>query len=328
MDKLQNIENDAKLGDLPSYKAYLELDKIPDSYLDHDYCYYTKNYDVQYTGFSGICKKLANALKYIYDKESIDSNKSKLCRYLSFWIHEKVRNIDINKSNISYKWYMWLLKNSWVNINAKLVTPGGYSCNPEFYNIDMQDIIKRKNLYGYCENYDDIIRKVFKDDDCKNYYDYLKRMKILHKEFKKVWSVDNGQIPHFIKDCENNDPAVSLMTPSCRNEKIQRGTEEESEEDGDYFPVFLDDNDRLQQVGENPSNAMSIVLPLFGISLSFFLVYKFTTFGSKLRTILLRNNIIKRATHDELTEAFSTHSNEIFNGEMYNDYLKIGYANS
>ncbi|SBT59535.1 PIR Superfamily Protein [Plasmodium ovale wallikeri] len=328
MEKLQNIEHDKNLEDLPSYKAYLELDNISSNYLVHDYCYYTKNYDEKYTGFSGICKTLANALKYIYVKESTDGNQNHLCRYLSYWIHEKVRNVDINKSNISYQWYMRLLTNSWEYINAKLVTQGGYTCNPEFYNIDMQDIIKRKNLYDYCENYNDIANKVFQGNDCKKYYDYLKRMKILHKEFKKVWSVDKGKIPHFIKECENNEPDVSLKASSCKNEKNLRGNEEESEEDGDNFLTFLDDQDGLQQVSENPSNAMFIVLPLFGISLSFFLVYKFTKFGSKLRTILLRNNIIKRTTHDELIEEFSTHSDEIFNGEMYNDDLKIGYANS
>ncbi|SBT74491.1 Plasmodium vivax Vir protein, putative [Plasmodium ovale] len=323
----RQFENNSNLLDLPAFKTYVELNTIKVDYKCDYVCKPTEYLSKYFHGFDTVCKELAKSLKYLYNDSKAKENQEKLCRYISFWVHEKFSGPDFIKVKNSYNQYMKHLTDTWNNINDLLVDPGNYACKPEFYNINMEDIKKRKILYDYCENYDTMSSKIFdhENGDCKKYYDYLKRMKKLHRDFENVWSVQDDKVPQFIKDCENHPPSASLTATSCMSIEKERGTHEEEEEEDELVPT-LEDMDSLEHGNEDSSNVMFILLPFFGILFSIFFSYKYTSLGSRLRSFLLSNKIIRSTIDRKEVEKYTTPSNEHINENLYENFLNVGYT--
>ncbi|SBT58574.1 PIR Superfamily Protein [Plasmodium ovale wallikeri] len=327
MDELKRIEELGNLVGLPSHNAYTELDKINDSYKRKYLCEPTNYLGSRFNGYKDICESLAKGLKYIYDKSSQTEEKNKLCRYLSFWIHDKVLNHGYDKMKGPYHWYIWHIIRAWEYINFKLVKSADYKCNHLFHDINMEDTKKRKILYDYCENHDEMSKILFRQNkECTKYYDYLKKLIKLHGDFNSIWSIEEGRLPSYIVHCENEDPSGMVTAPKCVEIENSRETDELN--DGQEYKIEVSLGDEVQSSGStgNSPNVFFILLPFFGILFSFFFSYKYTSFGSRLRSFLLSNKLIRSTIDRKEVEKYTTPSNEHINENLYENFLNVGYT--
>ncbi|SBT74484.1 Plasmodium vivax Vir protein, putative [Plasmodium ovale] len=310
MDELKNIEKDPQLKGLISFKTYDELNNVSDEYECNHFCNPSKYLDEHFTGFSDNCNKLAKRLKYIYDTKITLNDKQRLCRYLSFWIHKEFTENDPNFVKVSYSYlpYMYNLLQTWNNMNVQLFKPKEYTCSPEFYNINIEDIRKRKVLYDYCKNYEQMNTEIFSytNANCKKYYDYLKALRKIYRNFDKIWSEHNNEFRKTISECENNNPDLLIKSQSCRDEKSTRGTEENDDVDEHELLIMLEDQSNLHGSSENSK--------------------KFTSVGSRLNSFFLRKSINQSIIGDNEIDELSTYLNENSKRGMYNGDMNIGYT--
>ncbi|SBT59538.1 PIR Superfamily Protein [Plasmodium ovale wallikeri] len=292
------------------------------------YCESIKYVFTTYPGIEKICRGLAEHMSLIYRDDNNDDNNTKIkdCRYLFYWMHEQVVKIKKHNKNTLYYWYIHYLIEAWKYMNKILDKSNSNVCNLEYYDTNNENIKKRKMLYDYCENYNYLQNDIFTGKYCDSYYYYLKKIDNLYNNFKEVWSVNNGNIPEYIKDCEKNKPSDLLQAPSCRNVerlgenvKINESYIYDWDEGFEYlfhFPPSSDDS----------YGVVYTMIPILGIFFFFLLLYKFTPVGSILRSLLLRKKITQGAIDNNEIEILSSQSDIHTSKYLYNSNMNIGYT--
>ncbi|SCA60716.1 Plasmodium vivax Vir protein, putative [Plasmodium vivax] len=179
-------------------------------------------------------------------------------------------------------------------------------CEPDNLIATQDDWWKRKELYGYCVDYDTISgMNAYFHTYCKEFYMYLKEKDVLYKEYNEYCSKeDQNKCPHFFSKCANKDPTILLNKLSCyaemqRSEALDLNREERpatAEIDPDLNADKADHpiGSQKSRDGTNPvTNSGNVLLGVVITSMTSGALYKFTPLGRMLRNGLgfNRNNI-------------------------------------
>ncbi|SBS98815.1 hypothetical protein POVCU1_048960 [Plasmodium ovale curtisi] len=172
---------------------------------------------------------------------------------------------------------------------------------------------------------------------CYNFYDQQLKGLISFKAYDELNKVsDEYKCDHFCnplkyldKRCNGFSDNCNKLAKSLKDEKSTRGTKENDEDEYEYESlIMLADYSYLHGPSENSKKVMFIMLPPFGIMLSFFFLYKFTSLGLRLNLFFLRKIIIQSVMGNKKIEELTTYLNENAKSDMYKGDMNIGYTTS
>ncbi|SBT57562.1 PIR Superfamily Protein [Plasmodium ovale wallikeri] len=336
MDEAENI-----LKELSKYKLYNKLNQVVDQ---NEYSYYCAdlNYmDRIYEGFTNLCYIFAKNLINLHDILSDVTGNDERCNYFNFWITDLVRkkwkNEWKDKPRILYTLQvLYGVENTITDASQKNNCRFDYSSN-----IDLDLWNERKCLYDYIENYNDIEVKINYDGQlCKIYSKYFDHIKKLHDKYKGECC--NGYSPK----CFNLMKLDYLCTTDRFNNKLQCDesngvaadrTEDDTARDmgelgesGRFhsaLPASLEPD--IHANGDLLSNNTDYYAKIggsftfMGILSTFLYFYKFTTFGTWIRSKIVKNKI--NDIIDDEAQNSNAHELNNMNESFYNDGYNLTY---
>ncbi|KMZ89659.1 hypothetical protein PVMG_06237 [Plasmodium vivax Mauritania I] len=207
--------------DLPSEKFYEKLNHDVDPNLRryNKLCKTIFNIRNKNTILRRPCTVVLKYLESFYKKsEKVNSNYVD-CILLNYWIYGKIyeQYRDIPKRSH----YFGELQRLWSNhIPNLLETSSNNKCELDTLIAIQDDWWNRKELYGYCVDYDTIKGIIpFYNSPCEEIYNYLKEKDKLYNEYKKNCSTsERNNCPDFFRECENKDPTILLKMLKCYGE--------------------------------------------------------------------------------------------------------------
>ncbi|SBT53028.1 PIR Superfamily Protein [Plasmodium ovale wallikeri] len=256
------------------------------------------------------CKKIAKYLKYIkerYEERNVDGN----CKYMNYRLNEKVQRIK--DSFVNGDEFFRNLK-----VTYKKLFPNINICYDKIQYINKDLMEKLKNLHELYHNLNTfIINNDSSTNTYCNYVDTSAQKYMNYEEHCKIPS--NKQFCNEIKSFRtyyygylasfSHCPEAKLDLPDflTQNKEIRNpGYGSYSLEDGE-----VDDgvSTEFNQLRTNILISFSIIII---IPLIYFILHKFTPFGSSLRNYLQRKNRI-RNIFNEFTNKFlrKSENNEI-----------------
>ncbi|SBT56076.1 PIR Superfamily Protein [Plasmodium ovale wallikeri] len=308
----------ATLEDLPSYKFYKKFDE------DYSTTYYDTckaepkiNSDEKLVN---LCAKTIKNFKLIEEFKGKYTFKDKPCNDLNYWVREeliKVHNIKVDtvyglpQFNNLYIALNQIQKKNEVGIND--------NCIIDYTSVSMEELRKRKNLYDYLENYEELEKNyVHNKKKCsKDYFNYITNSVSLYKNYEetcKSSKTNTSECPHFFgniavyhygKDFSNLTCVLDeksqetveetggshIQTPGPR----EKGPSQEVEAQGIGKPH----TDIPSQSDSSLSNAlMTTGVPVLGSVFVFSILYKLTPIGSLIRNRLLGIGESVNQVHD------------------------------
>ncbi|KMZ83488.1 hypothetical protein PVBG_05605 [Plasmodium vivax Brazil I] len=162
------------------------------------------------------CTVVLKYLESFYKKSENVNSDYVDCILLNYWIYGKIyeQHQDIPKS----AQYFGKLQRLWSNhIPNLLKTSSNNKCELDTLIAIQDDWWNRKELYGYCVDYDTIEGTIrYYDRYCKEIYKYLKEKVELYNEYNEHCSkTNNNMCPPFFSKCKNKDPNTLLSKLSC-----------------------------------------------------------------------------------------------------------------
>ncbi|SBS89463.1 PIR Superfamily Protein [Plasmodium ovale curtisi] len=297
-----------------------------------------------YSGIHEICYMFAKNLINLHEILSEEKDNDKRCIYFNFWITDHVRK-KFNtqwedKSKISSILTGFLTVEKFIAEESK-----NNNCQFNYNsNIDLELWKERKYLYDYIENYDDI--KVIINSDgnlCKIYSKYFDNIKELHETYK-------GECcKGFSHKCFNLIKLDNLCTSDRFNNKLQC-------DESNAVAATRTEDDNARDMGELDGSGMShSVLPesiepdihtsgyllsnntdyyaklggsltFMGILSTFLYLYKFTTFGTWIRSKIVKNKI--NVILDNEAQNSIAHELNNMHENLYSDGYNITYHSS
>ncbi|SBT58594.1 PIR Superfamily Protein [Plasmodium ovale wallikeri] len=296
------------LEDSPSYKFNKDLNNINDYCQFCTYCdnetYFSYNY-----GLKVLCYNFANNLRKIYDDFVKNENlNEKRCNDLVYWWYNNLHYTYKKSCPRNCDEIVNIFKNVWSNIIQSKQNNANRLCKnflDDLLCFERYEIQKKAS--DYCENYEFIEKKLKETNiNCSNYYHYLTRSKDLYeKTVSKCHTVGSQYCLNF-KQCHTYNPENLLKNEKC---KLIQKTENEDAELAEKAAQLMTCPPEYKCVPDYIINASInfsdyrfislIILSIWAVILSFFFLYKFTTFGSILNNILHRKNSIRKNIHEE-----------------------------
>ncbi|SBS80932.1 PIR Superfamily Protein [Plasmodium ovale curtisi] len=306
---------DVDLKSLPSYIFYdnLDIGLQNDDKKDKEYWEFIKNTYIKDTTITEILLKGFYYVCYMYGGKDA---YSKRWDYLYYWMGDKVIN-NLGDS-VSFRDVMFTLK----AVKTKCDELKPYSEN--IFDITTEQFKKLKKIYDYFENYNTIFQKIgYSSTDCtlelkKHVEDSYQNYNIVKAECAgKV----NEQYCKMFQELEHNNQNIELKELTCNGTKDPTASAEDenvqyrelqSHETGPQGSQLRSGfeggiQDRSIQGGHIPNNSsfdnvMPIFFPILGIFCVFFILYKFTPFGTWLDVKLLGKKVIQYDIDREKTE--------------------------
>ncbi|SBT73054.1 PIR protein [Plasmodium ovale] len=205
--------------------------------------------------------------------------------------------------------------------------------------------IEWKYLYDYIKNYDDIERKITSHVElCSTYKEYLRHIEKIYENFKnECCSNSSNKCPNPLKFNEWCNTDYNVPKLACEESKAKPAAIEgdirvqdlDNQQQGDAShsaPVSLLQHDQETYEDGNTNNSdyyakIGISLPFLGILSTSVYLYKFTTFGTWIRSKLLRKSKINFNPDDD-TEHLLLHGSNDIDFNTYNDDFSINYQPS
>ncbi|KMZ77286.1 hypothetical protein PVIIG_05331 [Plasmodium vivax India VII] len=193
------LEEDEILNDKKLIKFYNLLNKEYDYFDNSLFCDIVR---INNTPIKRDVYKNCNKLKSILDNWELileylgkETNKDKYCEYLNYWLHAKITGNSYSKRIVTLLYTTW----NWI----KESKPGNSNsiCSHKNFNVSEKDFKNMKDLYEFMEYYDDIKKKLKKDDVTKNnkYCDYIKSRFSLYHAMKYEMDMC-GKFSMYIKE--------------------------------------------------------------------------------------------------------------------------------
>ncbi|SBS80950.1 PIR Superfamily Protein [Plasmodium ovale curtisi] len=306
---------DVDLKILPSYIFYDNLDiGLPnDDNNDKDYWDFIRKSEIKHTkvldillrGFYYTCYMRSG--RYLY---------SKRWDYLYYWMGDKV--INNLKGSASFRDVMFTLN------AVKTKCDGNNPYDENIFGITIEQFKKLKKVFDYLENYGSILQKIgYSSTDCtlelkKHVDDSFKNYNIVktecggkvNEQYCKMFQelVDKYQNDELRElTCNGTkDPSQSVEDENVQYKEVQShltGRQESQLQSG----FEGETQDRSMHGGHIPNNSsfdnvMPIFFPILGIFCVFFILYKFTPFGTWLDVKLLRTKVIQYDIDSKETE--------------------------
>ncbi|SBS90562.1 PIR Superfamily Protein [Plasmodium ovale curtisi] len=333
------------LKNLPKYKLYDKFinNEYEDKYKYSRFCKKKTYLNKILTGFSELCFIFARNLVSLPNILKDEINETEHCRYFTFWIHDEIRKID------SERWkrpdeVQYILNQFYQVKDAIKAEKKNNNCSYEYSsNIDLDLWIQWKDLYDYIINYDDIKRIIESDgDSCKQYNKYIVDITSIQKKYKAECCNTNYSsiCPdgiNFNEWCDKNelfnklpcDPNKSNARTSIVHDGIPNAFDRQ-EIDRTISETRLQHQSDYSAPEETIINntdyyiKLSVPLLLLGLSSTFLYLYKFTSFGSFGRSIILGKSKIKDNINENSQNILEYQSDNL--GEnLYDNDFHINY---
>ncbi|SBT84244.1 PIR protein [Plasmodium ovale] len=295
---------------LPSFRFYPKLDEGYDLPHYHDDFFEVIEDRLRLvTIISSISEKLLRSFYQVTNMRQHNDQYSERWNYLYYWMGDKVYNIVDNKSEFSEIMDI-------VNSVKRRVDTNNEKYNEDFFNIEKNEFIKLKKLYDYSQNYDAIQMKVAPSNSvCSHlYHKYMTESYELYSTIKTECSSDTKRAYcRIFRNIENNnlkDKTSRLMCfhinkPVSSEEgrsRMQHGLTGESsrrsdEQGSPMGPRVVSslhgspDSEDNETSITNSSNSTAVILPIFGLFCTFFILYKFTPLGTLIHGHFLKRKI-------------------------------------
>ncbi|SBT33187.1 PIR Superfamily Protein [Plasmodium ovale wallikeri] len=306
---------DVDLKSLPSYIFYdnLDIGLTNDDDKDKHFWNFIRQSEMKHTKVLDI---LLRGFYYTCYMRNGRDLYSKRWDYLYYWTGEKI--IKSLTDSITFEKVMYPLK----NIRDQFNSSDPYK--KHIFSITKDQFEKLKKIYDYFENYNSIFQKIgYSNSDCtpelkKHVEDSFQIYKTLKQE------CDVKDTEHYCKmfqelvteyekeDLEEltcngtKDPTASAEDKSVQYRELES---HETGPQGSHLRSGFEGGiqDRSMHGGHIPNNSTfdnvtPIFFPIFGIFCVFFILYKFTPFGTWLDVKLLGKKVIQYDIDGEQTE--------------------------
>ncbi|SBT02418.1 PIR protein [Plasmodium ovale] len=303
--------------------------------------------DLDNNEFESFCKKITGAIgEYSVMPTLINLDKYR-CKYFNLWICDHISKLSGMLNNPKFSDFKTKITNIWKENNLES------TCTWHFISyIDDSDYDKIKKLYDYALNYHTFKSYIFTRNKPCNTEDksYIEESLKIYEEAKHKCtpvSHEESLLCTALQDVQWVYKSDELSKITCNGEisidKIRAEVQKLLTKEQATLPpqAGASQSDSDQSVIKNPvqshdstpeetssfsntQKATSVVFPLFGILLSFFLFYKFTPAGTWLHSHLqskktVSSNLNEEETHDLLE---NTHNSIIENS---NTHHLVGY---
>ncbi|SBT84248.1 PIR protein [Plasmodium ovale] len=333
---------DKILSDLSKYKLYDKLNENVEKGNYSRYCETLKFMDSRYVGFNKLCAKFARNLTKLQLILKDEQDNKERCRYFMFWIHDQIKkkfNTDWKgKNKINYVLLQFYQVEENIQANSE-----NNNCYYQYMSNTGLDLwIEWKDLYDYINNYVDIERKITDNVElCQIYQGYYAHIEKIYGNFKnECCNNSSDKCPYPLKSNEWCNKDYNLPKLACEESKTKRDSpardirvqDLENEQQGGEshsLPVSLLQHDQETYGDGNTNNSdyyakIGFSLPFLGILSTSVYLYKFTTFGTWIRSKLLRKSKINFNPDDD-TEHLLPHDSEDIDLNTYNDDFNINY---
>ncbi|SBS95601.1 PIR Superfamily Protein [Plasmodium ovale curtisi] len=342
------VEEDKDLADLPSFRFYAELDKGYENLLygyDDFFEDFVKVRLKNSEHISNIKESLLNAFIYIANMRSRHNQYDDRWDYLYYWTGDKVYKIVQNVSD--FKDIMGVIDSLKTHVDNN---SGKY--NDDLFKIEKDQFINLKKLYDYSQNYQAIKLKTAPYDyKCSYLYNkYIKDSYELYSRIKTECSSDTRTTPYCrifrnieINNLKDNtsrllcfhvhDPIISEEKGTGRQQALDEKSRLRGSGDGafsmgtrggslEHYSSGSQDNETS---AINSGNPTAIILPVLGLFIMSFLLYKFTPLKTMIHNHFIRKKINQwDADADTIEESLiDKYEIEDDNSEMNSNH--IGY---
>ncbi|SBT51980.1 PIR Superfamily Protein [Plasmodium ovale wallikeri] len=302
----------------------------------------------QNSNFSSFCSRLTAVLNEYNSLKPLDSLERYRCKYFNLWICDRISNILNNFKDPKFSGIKEKIQEIWrkSDINGK--------CGCHFISyIEDSNYSEIKNLYDYALNYKNLQHYFDKGKITCSAKDkkYIKESLILYRNVKdlcKTKSEQNKLLCEALKDTESiyNNDQLSKLT--CNGELLvdetsrefqqmsQSQTADTQVQDGTVKSPIVDvsltemssfpapTSDGITQVSSS-YKAMTISFPLVSILFIFFILYRFTPYGSWLSNHILKKRKIPLSVNEEIIGELSENVYDPINENVNDSVHHVGY---
>ncbi|SBT58565.1 PIR Superfamily Protein [Plasmodium ovale wallikeri] len=325
------------LKEFNSRILYDELNKEITSGQNSNYCNVMKTTYSEYEGIYDICRMFERNLRNLDNILNKESDTIDRCRYFNFWIHDELRKKlrgDINQKRTDLVREFFKIGSSIKRESLK------HNCGYDYnYHITLDLWKEWKDLYDYLKNYDHILNIISTNKYlCRNYKSYYTYITNIYSKYKTDCCIKNNEYcpADFVSSKWCNEDNFLTKLACDETEELQQKRQDsvvspvDGQEMGREGLIFgsMSLGDGYSGVSNattmndfDYNNILSVVFPLLGLTATFFFLYKFTTFGTWLRTNILRKkriNYIREENAQELLEDESYPSGLSYNDNIFN----------
>ncbi|CAG9480864.1 unnamed protein product [Plasmodium vivax] len=295
------------------------------------------NLEGKYSSFKEFCMQLTGIFKnYSYISSSL-SNKSIMCLTLNMWMHEQIYNMLKTKDEDDPRKIIDGIRDIWTNYTAST------NCDIRVELSKKQDFLENKKLFDYTINYNNIVMHLATESHkcTQEYKDYIDEIQTIYKTQKgihdsrpdynycevldnfekintqeKLAAVRCTQVQDRANHLVAERSAETYGSPGERGIRGQAGVSGLHMQQGSRGIVdsqeFQGPPTILPQAEDTPSTTpVAAGIPLVGVPVISYLLYKFTPVGSMFGSRARRRNPI---------------GSNMFGGEHYNmeDMYQMG----
>ncbi|SCA60354.1 VIR protein [Plasmodium vivax] len=264
--------------------------------------------------FVKICGNIVTHLKTNYEELNKSDLEDHHCNLLSLWTYEQLHT--------NYKYAFDRLVPIYGGIEGILsevfIYPKESKAIGCLCNVSVFSPIKKwkesKDLYDYCVDYDEIIKKSPSSyDECKTYEKYLKDISLLYEKFNELYISKYKENKDFYEKCERCNPKSVLLGLDC--DKLLLAPKKA--EAGQHGPGSLAPTPSSRQNSGSTDTYGNVLLEVVATSMTSGMIFKFTPLGRRFRNGLGWNNYSASNLNDEgnmlfaqTHDPFSPHSEE------------------
>ncbi|CAI7717569.1 VIR protein [Plasmodium vivax] len=246
-----------------------------------------------------VCATILNYLKYNGVSDN-DNDEFSICKLLNYWAYNKLNDLYHSKKKSEIDNAYKVLENIWKERVFDSTNADYYKkCKPDIVLFDHDDWKQRKELYEYYIDSGPIIQTAERyEQDCDNYYNYVKNKERLYKYFEKHCPTDDAiNCPSFYNKCKMYNPKDVLPRFICFDQmKKKELTQQPASQAHRAHPgsgVFsppLSNTENPNPSTSTGAKAGNVFLGVVVTSMASGALYKFTPLGNMLRNGFGRNN--------------------------------------
>ncbi|SBT01593.1 PIR Superfamily Protein [Plasmodium ovale curtisi] len=336
-------ELDKDLAILPSFWFYSILDKgaeyphAHDEFFDDLDLSMSKNESI-----SKISKNLLYAFHYVSKMKQRDNEFTERWNYLYYWFGFQLYN------HLDDPLKFPIIMNILDIVKKEVDSNKGY--DKEFFEITKEEFINLKEIYDYSQNYDAIILKTAPANFVcsREYNNYINKSYELYRTLTVECTSDIKAYCRIFRNINNNylngrssklkchRIKDSVSSSEVRNSNLQ-GSEEMSHSSlseqrqslyNSEGESIIQDSSHLKEEETSPTDSphvATIILPVLGFLIIFFILYKFTPLGTFIHSHFIRKKINR---WDEEANTINESSTEKYEHERDNSIINsrhIGY---
>ncbi|SBS90375.1 PIR protein [Plasmodium ovale] len=328
-----------------NYKLYDELDKHEERNRTCEHCKLVETVLSRYDkSFNDLCCIFEKNLISLNTTLKGEKHNNERCKYFNFWIHDKIKKRisatikDASKGNH--------IRLQFLQVYSLIEVKSLHSdCHFEYNSkIDLNLWKRWKDLYDFIKNYDSIKDLVNSNSElCKKYPTYLSYIQDIYKNYKTECCNNNGTKCPFTSgfdDWCNNNEFLNSLTCNATDDVAGSFREEVmspysmKEQKSSVPPLAADSQpgsgynhpDEILTDKSDYYIKLAAGFSLLGIFSTAFFLYKFTTFGTWIRSKVLNKKI--NANIDEDAQNLMAHELNNEDENFYNNGYNIIYHSS